>query len=318
MIRVAMYPHVDELQPQPLAGISRVVKEYFWHLPNYGIEMLPKGATDADLVAIHAGALSELPQGVPIVSCCHGLYFTADDNMPLWCHEVNSTVIDVIRHASAVIVPSNWVAEVLRRDIHFAPAVISHGVDWEEWQDEISDQGYVLWGKNRSSDACSPEAVNQLAARAPKIKFLTTYAAPNPRPNIKITGTVPFDEMKKMIKGASVYLSSAKETFGIQIIEAMAAGKPILGFDHGGNTDLVQHGFSGYLAQPYDYDDLAQGLAYCLSHARALGRNARAVAMTYTWERATQMVADLFRETVIAYHNERDRPMQIDSALYVR
>lgn len=319
-IRVLMYPHLDDIQPLPSNGISRVVKEYFKHLPSYGIEMLPKGAEDkADLIAIHAGARSVngLPTGVPMVACCHGLYWTQDHpNMGVWTHEMNGAVIDVVRHASAIMVPSNWVADVLKRDMHLSPVVIGHGINWEEWQDDTKDNGYILWGKNRPSDACSPEAVNRLSERAPTVKFLTTYSDPNPRPNIKVTGTVDFETMKKMIKEASVYLSSVKDTWGIQIVEAMAAGKPVLGFAHGGNNDLVVHGFSGYLAQPGNYDDLYQGLLYCLEHREILGRNARKAARHYTWEWAAQQVASLFRETVSAYRDKYDRPMRIDRALY--
>jgi glycosyltransferase involved in cell wall biosynthesis len=42
-------------------------------------------------------------------------------------------------------------------------------------------------------------------------------------------------------RNAGVYLSTAKETFGIGILEALACGVPVLGYAHGGILDLVQH-----------------------------------------------------------------------------
>lgn len=208
-----MYPHVDDLQPNPTAGISRVVKKYFEHLPDFGIEMAAKGSDVVDLVAIHAASVSEPPHDIPLVSHCHGLYFTADTIMDRWTHAVNQSVIEVVRHASSVSVPSNWVAEIFKRDMHLNPVVIPHGVDWEEWQGG-EDLGYVLWNKNRNSDACDPMPVNELAMRAPKTRILTTYAAPDPRPNIRITGTVGYTEMRDMVMKCSVYLATTKETFG--------------------------------------------------------------------------------------------------------
>lgn len=316
-ISVAMYPHAGEGQPDPTNGISAVVKYYFKYLPNYGIELLPPGADNSDLVAVHAGSLGNLPATIPVVSHCHGLYFTSDNpNMGVWTDEMNGYVVNVLRHATGISVPSTWVGEMFKRDMHLEPQVIPHGVEWDDWQDGVEDLNYVLWGKNRASDACSPAAVNRLAERAPQVRFLTTYADPNPRPNIKITGTVPFEEMRKMIKKSSVYLSSVQETFGVQILEAMAAGKPVLGFRYGGNVDLVVHGHTGYLAEVGNYDDLTQGLDFCMDHRRVLGENAREAARHYTWDNACEKVANLYRKTVSAYRDEFSRPMRIDPALY--
>lgn len=290
-----MYPHMEDLQPDPVSGISQVVKNYFRYLPEFDVELVNK-MEKADLVAIHAGSVEELPD-MPIVAHNHGLYWTADTDMGIWTHSMNKAVIEAVRHANIVTVPSNWVAEVFKRDMHFNPVVIPHGVEWEVWQGG-EDLGYVLWNKNRASDACDPTPVNELATRAPQTRFLTTYAAPNPRPNIRVTSTVPFSVMRDMIMKCAVYFASTKETFGIGTLEAMAASKPVLGFDYGGTSDLVKHGYSGYLARPGDYDDLARGLDYCLKHRYALGRNAAFTASEYTWQKTARQVAEQYALTL--------------------
>lgn len=307
MIKVDMYPNLDDIQPLPMNGISAVVKGYAAHLHEFDIEIAPHGSDDVDLVAVHAGGLSHLPSTVPIVAHNHGLYWTADHpNMGIWTHEMNRAVIDIARRADAITVPSRWVAAVFKRDMRLEPTVIAHGVDWQDWQQGADDQGYVLWNKNRNSDACDPMPVNELAMRAPKVRFLSTYAAPNPRPNIKVTGTVDFVTMRQMILNCSVYLATTKETFGIGTLEAMSAGKPILGFDYGGTADLVQHGYSGYLARPGSYTDLVQGLQYCLEHREALGANARDSAKNYTWEAAAEKVAGAYTYVVGRDRNHHD------------
>jgi glycosyltransferase involved in cell wall biosynthesis len=40
----------------------------------------------------------------------------------------------------------------------------------------------------------------------------------------------------------------------------------------GGNGELVTHQKNGYLAKPYDAEDLARGLAWVLANAHALSR----------------------------------------------
>lgn len=296
-IKVLMVPHLDDIQPLPTNGISAVVKKYFEYLPQHGIEMLPPGSEDANIVAIHAGATRSLPAKIPLVSHNHGLYWTADQEMDVWTHRVNETVINIARRAHALTVPSEWVAKVFRRDMHLNPAVIPHGVEWQDWQEGVEDNGYVLWNKNRSSDACDPTPVNRLAERAPKMLFLTTYAAPNPRPNIKVTGTVDHLTMRDMILKCGIYLATTKETFGIGTLEAMSAGKPILGFDWGGTADLVRHGYNGYLARPGDYDDLLLGLEYCQQHKESLGYHSRQMAQHYGWDSAVKMVAQQYALT---------------------
>lgn len=315
-LKVRMTPHLSEFNGAA-SGIVTVVEKYFKHLPDFGVELVSPKATSFDVLAIHAGTTQDFAPNDPIVAMCHGLYWSADYEAEHWELQGNQEVINTIRHARRVTVPSRWVATTFARDMHLLPDVVPHGVDWEEWQGG-DDLGYVLWAKNRTTDVCSPVAVNELAARAPDIRFLTTFSMPRPTPNVKVAGAVPHDQMKKMILGASVYLSSTKETWGVATMEAMAAGIPVLGFDHGGTAELVKHGHVGYLARVNDYEDLLEGLRYCLKHRKALGRNAREVAKAYSWDIAAHQVAEVFGETVRAYRNEMDMPMHIDPSLYLR
>ena len=48
-------------------------------------------------------------------------------------------------------------------------------------------------------------------------------------------------------------------------MESMACGTPVVGFDIGGNTDMVEHKENGYLAKPFDTDDLADGIDWILN-----------------------------------------------------
>jgi len=265
-------------------GINTIVRAYHALASQYDIEFVDMG--DYDVEAIHAAAAPFFDPAGPNLSMNHGLYWA--NSQKIGTHELreNMRLVENIRHARVVTTPSDWVAQTMRRDMRINPVLLPHGVDWEGWQHSADNEGYVIWNKNRMTDVCSPEPVNRLAARRPNTPFMSTLAL-NPRPdNVVEIGRQQYEHMKVLVQRSAVYMATQQETWGIGTVEAMAAGKPILGFAFGNNPVLVEHGVNGYLAQPGDWDDLANGLDYCLAHARVLGDNGREMARQYTWERA--------------------------------
>lgn len=57
---------------------------------------------------------------------------------------------------------------------------------------------------------------------------------------------------------------SRQEAFGQTASEALACGVPVVAFNATGPRDIVEHRRSGYLAEPYDPQDLAQGIHWVL------------------------------------------------------
>lgn len=289
MIKVYMLPTPAEAQLDTTNSINAIVLHLQRHLPKYGVELVDNRAA-ADLVVGHAG----MTDGSRVdIAHVHGLYPTAYAGVTTgWHWAANRHVVDNMRGAKAITVPSQWVADILRRDMHIDPHVMGWAIDPAQWQ-PTSDQGYVLWNKTRIDGVCSPEPLEKLAALAPEYRFLTTFGKGTP--NIRATDRVPFPEMQRMIQGASVYLATTKETFGIGTLEAMACGIPVLGFKHGATPDIVEHGVTGFLASPGDYDSLRAGLNYCMENRTVLGANARAVALTYNWDRVAAYFAEIYR-----------------------
>ena len=62
-----------------------------------------------------------------------------------------------------------------------------------------------------------------------------------------------------------VVVPSRQEAFGQAASEAQSCGRPVVAFDCTGLTDVVSHRQTGYLAKPYDVDDLAAGIAWTLN-----------------------------------------------------
>jgi glycosyltransferase involved in cell wall biosynthesis len=59
---------------------------------------------------------------------------------------------------------------------------------------------------------------------------------------------------------------SLQENLSNAIMESLSCGMPVVGFDIGGNRDMIDHKENGYLAKPFDTKDLAQGIEWILQN----------------------------------------------------
>jgi glycosyltransferase involved in cell wall biosynthesis len=87
-----------------------------------------------------------------------------------------------------------------------------------------------------------------------------------------------------------VVLPSLKEGWGITNLEAAACGTPALAADNSALRESVKNGETGYLFPTGDASALAAAMAR-LADANLrerLGKQARAFAETFSWERAAQ------------------------------
>ncbi len=303
MRKVYMTPTLSESMNDLTNSIHQCVFKLSQHLSKFGYE-LTEDQNSADITAGHAG--QGALQGVDVAHCS-GLYPTGMLESERWHWAANRAVIKNLTGALEITVPSRWVAEIIERDMHISPTVIGWAVDANEWQPG-KPQPYVLWNKTRADSTCDPTPMNELARRFPNLPFVSTFGAQ--ADNVHLTGRVNHAEMRALVQNAGVYLATTKETFGIGTLEAMASGTPILGYRWGGTADIIEHGVTGYLAEPGNLTDLAQGLDYCLTHRKTLGANARSAAMGYSWESVAQQMAAVYdRAWEAKYTYPQDTPL---------
>ena len=78
---------------------------------------------------------------------------------------------------------------------------------------------------------------------------------------------------------ADVFVApSIQDNLPNTVMEAMACGVPCVAFDIGGMSDMIEHRRNGYLARPFDGDDLARGIVWVLEDKerhQELSRQAR-------------------------------------------
>jgi len=98
-------------------------------------------------------------------------------------------------------------------------------------------------------------------------------------------------------------MPSRQEAFGQTALESLACGTPVVAFDIGGLPDMVTHRENGWLARPFDPEDLARGIAWVLSDSARRAELAQAARRSAETQFAEAVVAAQYRalyETVLS------------------
>ncbi|MEA2672222.1 MAG: hypothetical protein QOG45_2442, partial [Chloroflexota bacterium] len=114
--------------------------------------------------------------------------------------------------------------------------------------------------------------------------------------NITFLGQVDDAELARLYAGALCVVAPAHlEDYGLTVIEAMSAGRPVVVCRDGGGVCLpVEDGVNGFVVEPTGRA-VAAAVARLREQpdlARAMGERARETAAEYTWDRAMRQIMD--------------------------
>ena len=110
---------------------------------------------------------------------------------------------------------------------------------------------------------------------------------------------------------ADVFVApSTEDNLPNTVMESLACGTPCVAFKIGGMPDMIEHQQNGYLAQPFDSEELAQGMIWVLENKerqQKLGEYARAkVEREFTQEIQARRYESLYEKikSESAMHNK--------------
>ena len=100
--------------------------------------------------------------------------------------------------------------------------------------------------------------------------------------------------MRELYSTATALLFTPRnEDFGMVVLEAMAAGTPVLAVDAGGPRGIVEHGVDGWLLPPTPEAFAAQITAADFARHRTA---ARATAQTFGWDAHVTRIDDVMEQ----------------------
>lgn len=222
-----------------------------------------------------------------------------------------------LRAADRVVAVSAHVARVLRVEIPgLNPIVIPNFIDLEEFGPSVTDgaarlPGGVLYvGKlerHKGADllpealAASPSARLIVAGTGPLRSTIARECADRDIA-VELRGEVANRDIARLMRSASLLLFPARweEPLARTLLEAGAAGLPVVALATGGTPEIVQHGVTGLLVD--DPAGLAGAVSAMLADEglrRAYGARARAhIEERFSRDAVLPRVEPLYREVI--------------------
>ena len=119
---------------------------------------------------------------------------------------------------------------------------------------------------------------------------------------VTFMGYLRGERLSQAYASADVFVFPSRlETFGLVVIEAMAAGLPVVAARVGGVADVVSEGETGYTFDSGDMSGLLHGLRETITDpgkTRRMGRQARAYAETQSWDAIMDELVEVYSELI--------------------
>lgn len=109
-------------------------------------------------------------------------------------------------------------------------------------------------------------------------------------PNVYFLGRIHPNNIPEILINSDIHVTtSEKETTGLTVLEAFAAGIPVITPRAGGFIDSVKDSKNGFLFNPGDADDFISKLKLLIENPnlrQEMGRKGKESVIQYTWEQA--------------------------------
>ncbi len=235
----------------------------------------------------------------------------------------------LLRSAGRVIAVSQAVAESLRRNgvIESSKITVVHnGIDTDRFDGSIARSGelpVVVGTVGHLAPIKGHDiflrAAALISAHRPEVRFVVIGEDKSPQMDhrrsleslivelgLNEIVTMPGwrDDMPAVLSSLTLFVSAARsEPFGLAIVEAMAAGLPVIATASEGAMEIIEEGFSGKLVPVDDPEALAQAINYLLDNPlerSRLGRNALLASRErFSLARMARDTEQVYREVLV-------------------
>ncbi|WP_305402625.1 glycosyltransferase [Photobacterium leiognathi] len=211
-----------------------------------------------------------------------------------------------MRKPFTIVTPSNWLSQCAREsvlfkgwDVHTIPNALDtdvfRPVDKKLARDLLNlsiDKKLIGFGamgggtdSNKGFDLLE-DALKELSVNENYQCIVFGQSTPEKISNlglpVKFIGHLNDDVTLTLFYNAIdvMVVPSRQENLPQTATEAQACGTPVVAFNTTGLVDAVDHKTTGYLANPFDTNDLAYGIRWCINNKLDLGNNARNKAIS--------------------------------------
>jgi phosphatidylinositol alpha-mannosyltransferase len=189
-----------------------------------------------------------------------------------------------------------------------------HAEPWPRYEDGMLNILFVGRLEKRKGFRFLLSAFHQVKRHVPEARLIVAgaydgddqqpfleYVQEHQLADVCFVGWVSDEDLPRYYRSCDIFCapSTGYESFGLILLEAMAAGKPIVTCDIPGYRTVMEDGQQGLMVPPEDDRALAQALVRLSRDPAtrgAMGRRGRARARVYAWQ--------LVSEQVMAYYQE--------------
>ena len=221
---------------------------------------------------------------------CPQLHSSKDSDLSRWVWQRKAQAWKNLN--LTLVTPSHWLAECAKSSSllqEYPVNVIANGLDPEVYKpmnrlllrESLNlppNKQLVLFGAMQGTDdrwkgfPLLVPALQSLSKSGWQDKIeLMVFGSSQPENPIDVgfkthyLGRLEDESLAKVYAAADVMVVPSRyEAFGQTASEALACGTPVVAFDVTGLKDIVDRQQNGYLAKPYETEDLARGIAWVL------------------------------------------------------
>jgi len=263
-----------------------------------------------------------IEKGLDIGKNADVLLNMAYDWLPIWMTlNVEIPIAHIISMGSESLVISNLLSKVYDKypnnfafhskiqadDYPFIkkPIIIGNGFKLDNYTFQDSVDGPLAWVGRVAPEKGLEDAVYVADKLSEKLKvwgvtedknYATKIEHSFPKGTIDWMGFLSTNELQKELGKCRVLLNTPKwnEAYGNVVVEALACGVPVIAYKRGGPSEIIQHGQTGYLADPDDKKNM-------LSYVEIIEKIKRHKCREWVEKNAS---ADIFANKVVNWLNK--------------